>query len=115
MRKRWAAIGLMMLTVTACGAGNRSDPGEAPVDIRIAHDRVTPTNAVVQGKVGRPVDLRVDSDATDQLHVHSTPEQTFDVKAQSGQRFTVTPAVPGSVEIELHHLDRTVVIIRVQP
>lgn len=44
--------------------------------------------------------LRVNSDAADELHVHSSPEHTFAVKPQPGQQY---------------ELNQTVATIQVQP
>lgn len=85
------------------------------VDITIAGGVVTPTNGQVQGEVGKPIVLQVDSDVADSLHVHSVPEHTFQVEPRPGQEFEFTVDVPGQVDIELHDLNRTVVTIQVRP
>lgn len=59
--------------------------------------------------------LEVSSDAADSIHVHSIPEHVFDVLPQPVQRFEFTVGVPGSVDVELHELNRTVVTIAVRP
>ena len=87
----------------------------ATFDVTIAHGEVTPSNATWQAKVGQPINVRVTSDAPDELHVHSTPDHEFEVAAAPNQVFTFTVDVPGSVEIELHKLDRTVATLQVQP
>jgi len=85
------------------------------VDIEIARGAVTPTNAQVQGSVGKPIVLKVSSDVADLLHVHSVPEHTFQVESRPDQEFEFTVDVPGQVDIELHDLNRTVVTIQVRP
>lgn len=85
------------------------------VEIAIAGGVVTPTNGQVQGSVGKPIVLKVNSDVADQLHVHSSPENTFDVEPRPGQSFEFTVNVPGQVDVELHDLNRTVVTIQVRP
>jgi hypothetical protein len=85
------------------------------VDIKIAGGTVTPTNTTLQAKIGEPITLHVDSDAADELHVHSVPDHEFEVEAKPGQTFDFTVDVPGSVEVELHHLNRTVATIQVRP
>jgi hypothetical protein len=47
--------------------------------------------------------------------VHSSPDHEFEVAAAPNQTFSFTVEVPGSVEIELHKLDRTVATLQVQP
>ena len=58
--------------------------------------------------------IRVDSDSADELHVHSTPEHRFDIGAGPGQSFQFTVDMPGSVDVELHQLNKTVATIQVQ-
>jgi hypothetical protein len=100
------------------GAPQMSDQQAPPerviVDVTIKAGQVTPTNEQLQAKVGDPIVVRVDSDAADQLHVHSNPEHTFDVEPKSGQSFQFTVAVPGKVDVDLHQLNRTIATITVQ-
>jgi hypothetical protein len=58
--------------------------------------------------------IRVNSDAADELHVHSTPEHSFNVEAKPMQSFQFTVDVPGKVDVELHHLNKTIATIQVQ-
>ena len=92
----------------------QAPPERLIVDVTIAGGQVTPTNEQLQAKVGDPIVVRVNSDATDQLHVHSNPEHTFDVEPKSGQSFQFTVTVPGKVDVELHQLNRTIASIAVQ-
>jgi hypothetical protein len=104
--------------LVACGgtASQPQSPAGGPVlDVTIAKGQVTPTNATLQAKVHQPITLRVSSDATDELHVHSTPDHKFPVAAAPNQTFQFSVDVPGNVEVELHHLDRTIATIQVQP
>jgi cytoskeletal protein RodZ len=96
--------------------GSQQPPaGAATFDVTIANGQVTPTNATWQAKVGQPVSVHVTSDAADKLHVHSSPDHEFEVAAAPNQVFTFTVDVPGSVEIELHKLDKTIATLQVQP
>ncbi|VEG46743.1 Uncharacterised protein [Mycolicibacterium flavescens] len=89
-------------------------PDRLTIDITIENGNVDPTNAQIQGKVGEPIVLRVNSDAADELHVHSVPEHTFKVDPTPGQQFQFTVDVPGNVEIELHDLNRVIATVQVQ-
>jgi hypothetical protein len=89
-------------------------PNRLTIDVTIKGGEVTPTNAQLQGKVGEPIVVRVNSDADDELHVHSVPDHEFKVEAKPGQTFQFTVDVPGSVDVELHHLNRTIATIQVQ-
>jgi heme/copper-type cytochrome/quinol oxidase subunit 2 len=102
--------------LVACG-GSPSQPPVAGLDVNvtIANEQVTPTNATLQAKIGKPITFHVTSDATDELHVHSVPDHKFHVAAAPNQTFQFNVDVPGNVEVELHHLDRTIATIQVQP
>ncbi|MDO3634700.1 hypothetical protein [Mycolicibacterium arseniciresistens] len=101
---------------SASPAPSPSIPDDATtVDINIAGGVVTPTNGQAQGVVGKPIVLKVSSDVADQLHVHSSPENTFQVEPRRDQVFEFTVDVPGQVDIELHDLNRTVVTVQVRP
>ena len=91
-----------------------SEPGLV-LDVAIEAGTVSPVNERFDAVVGEPVTLRVDSDAEDELHIHSVPEHSFDVTAASGQIFEFTVDVPGTVAIELHHSGKTVANLVVRP
>lgn len=84
------------------------------IPVSIAKGVVTPSNGVYDAKVGEPITMTVDSDAADQLHVHSVPEHEFEVKPGAGQTFTFTVTVPGQVVVELHSSDKTVATLNVR-
>ena len=94
---------------TASQATNESTegtkPGPVALDVTIIDGEVTPRGARVELKVGQPLTLSVHSDTADELHVHTDPEQVFEVKASSNQRFTLRIDRPSKVAVELHHLD----------
>ncbi len=107
-----------MLVVATAGCGGSSDtgtPGNLTVDVTIAKGQVTPVNATLQAKVHQPITFRVSSDAADELHVHSEPDHEFKIAAVPNQTFQFSVDVPGNVDVELHHLDRTVATIQVRP
>jgi hypothetical protein len=106
--------------LTGCGSastGRSEKPtgGGLSVDVTIAYGQVTPANVVLQATVRQPITLHVTSDAADELHVHSVPDHKFEVAAAANQTFEFTVDVPGNVDVELHHLDRTVATIQVRP
>ena len=111
-----AWVTVLMCGLVACGGGS-SPPTAAglDVDVTIANGQVTPTNATLQAKVHQQITLHVTSDATDELHVHSVPDHKFQVAAAPNQSFQFSVDVPGNVEVELHHVDRTIATIQVQP
>jgi hypothetical protein len=89
-------------------------PGQLVVDLTIAGGKATPTNEQLQATVGEPIVFRVTSDAEDELHVHSTPEHEFEIKAAGGQSFQFSVEVPGRVDVELHKLNTTIATIQVR-
>lgn len=121
----------LALTLTACGgtvdeeAGDAS-PAPAPsssaatpsddtstatsappaeqgleVDVEIADGSVTPSGKRVEAAVGEPITLNVTSDAEAEIHVHSTPDEEFEIEPGTSQH-TFTIDTPGVVEVELH-------------
>jgi heme/copper-type cytochrome/quinol oxidase subunit 2 len=117
----WAAV--LTCALVACG-GSSSQPDRqtsgaaAPglkIEVTIANGQVTPTNATLRAKVNEQITLRITSDVTDELHVHSVPDHKFEIAAAPNQTFQFSVDVPGNVDVELHHLKRTIATIQVQP
>jgi len=109
------------LTPSSATAANPSElpdhqtpPDRLVFRLQIKEGQVTPTNKQFQAAVGQPIIIRVDSDAADELHVHSNPEHSFKIEAGPGQLFQFTVDVPGKVDVELHELDKTVATITVR-
>lgn len=116
IRSTLAWVAALVWALVACGGSHGQSLGAAPVvDVTIAKGQVTPTNTTLLAKVHQQITIRVSSDTNDELHVHSTPDQKFHVAAQPDQTFKFSVDVPGNVEVELHHLDRTIATIQVQP
>jgi hypothetical protein len=111
-----AWVATLAWALVACGGSQNQSPAAAPVvDVTIAKGQVTPTNATVAARVHQQITFRVNSDAADELHVHSTPDHKFPIATAPNQTFQFSVDVPGNVEVELHHLDRTIATIQVQP
>lgn len=122
-RRGVAGLAAATLLVAGCGDTDTADESatDAPqqsdglvIDVKIEAGEVSPTNERLQGKVGEPIVIQVDSDAADELHVHAVPDHTFAVEPRPGQSFEFTTDVPGNVEIELHDLNRTIATVLVQ-
>jgi hypothetical protein len=95
--------------------GSSSNSDRLVIDVSIAGGDVTPTNERMEATVGEPIVLRVNSDTTEEVHVHSVPDHSFEVEAAPGQTFEFTVDVPGQVAIELHDSGRTVATVSVRP
>jgi heme/copper-type cytochrome/quinol oxidase subunit 2 len=111
-----AAVSALLVGLVGCGSTTSTPAtGDLTVNVTIADRQVTPANATLQAKVGRAITIHVTSDAPDELHVHSVPDHKFEIAAAPNQTFQFTVDVPGNVEVELHHLDRTIATIQVRP
>ncbi len=93
---------------------HQAPPDRLTIRVSITGDQVNPVNEQLQGRVGQPIVIAVSSDVSDELHVHSTPEHTFKVEPKSGQSFQFTVDVPGTVDVELHKLNKTIATIQVR-
>jgi hypothetical protein len=92
----------------------QAPPSQLAIDVTIKGGDVTPTNDQLKAGVKEQIVIRVNSDAADELHVHSTPEHKFNVEAKPMQIFQFTVDVPGKVDVELHKLNKTIATITVQ-
>jgi len=98
------------------GSGDGNDDRAVEVEIEIEDGRVTPTAEQVEVNVGEVVVFEVDSDAPQELHIHSAPEeQTFAVKATDDQNFKLTVEQPGQFDVELHESGTLVAQLVVRP
>ena len=95
-------------------SNEQAPPTQLVIDVTIKGGGVTPTNAQLKAGVKEQIVVHVTSDAADQLHVHSTPEHSFNVEAKPMQSFQFTVDVPGKVDVELHKLNKTIATIQVQ-
>ena len=93
---------------------NQAAPDQLDIDVMIQGGTVTTTNEQLQASVKEPIVVHVNSDVADELHVHSSPDHTFKIDAKPNQAFQFTVDVPGKVDIELHHLNKTIATVQVQ-
>src|SRR5262249_30261634 len=77
----------------------QAPPARLVIDATIANGEVKPTNEQLQAKVNETIIVRIDSDAPDELHVHSNPERTFAIEPKPNQSFQFSVSVPGKVDI----------------
>ena len=92
----------------------QAPPTQLVVDVTIKDGKVNPTNEQLKAGLKEPIVIRVNSDAADELHLHSTPEHSFNIEAKPAQSFVFTVDVPGKVDVELHKLNKIIATITVQ-
>lgn len=130
-----AAALLLVLVVAGCGSDEKPSSNSTPtsppatttapptteapksvtVDVVVANGKITPVGKRVEAKVGEPINLRVTSDAAEEIHVHSDPEQSFAISAGQSKTFTFTIDRPGKVAVEGHEIPVTIVELLVRP
>lgn len=110
-----AASSTQPSTVNPSDMGNpQAPPTQLVIDVSISGGKVNPTNQQLKAALHEPIIVKINSDAQDELHVHSTPDHKFKVEPTSGQSFQFTVDVPGNVDVELHKADKTIATIAVQ-
>jgi hypothetical protein len=105
-----AAVLTAVLGLAGCsdGTSGKASSDATTVEVTIKGDSVEPVGKKVDIGVGGTITVKVDSDRAGELHVHSTPEQTFDFEAGTSS-YDVTLDKPGTVDIE-EHVSETVLI-----
>jgi hypothetical protein len=110
-----AVSGTQPSTVNPSDMGNpQAPPTQLVIDVSISGGKVNPTKQQLKAALHEPIIVKINSDAEDELHVHSTPDHKFKVEPKSGQSFQFTIDVPGNVDVELHKADKTIATIAVQ-
>ena len=105
-----------LLAATACSSDD-SGSSDKPVIVNITEQggHIDPVGQVVKASTGQEIRLVVSSDAPDELHVHSEPdEHEFAVPAGADQKeFRFRIDVPGTVVVESHELEVTVLKLEI--
>ena len=112
------ATAALSLGVTACSSDSSGSSGASTqpvvVDITEKGGKIQPVGEVVKAKTGQDITLVVTSDANDEIHVHSAPEHEFAVSAgDKDKKFTFSVDIPGTIVVESHGLDLTVLKLQV--
>jgi hypothetical protein len=115
----FAVVAFMaLLGLTSCSDDNAGDDGSSDppgsVNVTEKAGSMDPVGEVVKAKTGQQITLVVSSDADDEIHVHSSPEHEFEVKAGDTRReFHFSVKVPGTIPVESHGLDVTILKLEV--
>lgn len=132
-----SALGACILILAGCSGADSADEGPAragatvapearttspastddgvTVDIVFEGGEVVPRAKRIDVRVGQQVTLHVTSDAGDEIHIHSDPEQVYEVAVGDDESHTFAIDTPGQVAVEAHHLDVTIVQLVVRP
>ena len=86
--------------------------GAVTIDITIADGRVTHNGEKVNVEVGQTIVLNVTSDEHDEVHAHTVGDG-YELEVPAGEQVSgkFTLDSPGSYPVELHHLEKVVVIL----
>jgi plastocyanin len=120
--KAFIALLAAVLLIGSCGGNDTGTVSSSPdpatespasedviVDIAIKGGKVTPQGDRVDVKVGQTVTLRISSDTAEEVHVHSDPEHTYEVKPGADIEESFAIDTPGQVAVEAHEMDATIV------
>ena len=125
MRRTLASLAVVLCALTltsACGgddggsaSGGSSQQSEAPktIAVTIKGKEVTPNGDRIEVDAGQDVELDVTADKPGEIHVHSTPEQELPYKAGKSTLTITTLDQPGTVDVEVHDLDKVIVQLEV--
>jgi len=98
------------------GSPAATEDNAVEIEIEIEHGQVTPSGERFDVRVGQPIRLVVDSDAPDEIHVHSTPEHAFRVRpGMDDKEFQFRLTQPGVVEMELHEQGDIIATLAARP
>ena len=125
MRRTLASLAVVVCALTltgACGgddggsaSGGTSQQSEAPktITVTINGNEVTPNGDRIEVDAGQDVELDVTADKPGEIHVHSTPEQELEYKEGKSTLTIKNLDQPGTVDVEVHDLDKVIVQLEV--
>lgn len=126
MRRSAAVIAAVLAVLTlgltaACSSSSNNSSTSQGTDtsnrkviaITFAGGRVTPIAESVDVNVGQTVVLDITADVAGEIHVHSTPEQHVEYGVGHTQVPLNAITLPGTIEVESHSLEKTILILQV--
>jgi hypothetical protein len=105
-----AVIGI----VVASSGGSNDAPKHATVTIDVKNAKPDGGVKKIKLKRGGTLDLTVNSDTADEVHVHAT-DQHADVKKGGSIHLTIKPAGTGNSEIELEEHKQQLAELTIEP
>lgn len=111
-----AVAAVCALSVAGCSDSPDLEGGsDEPVTVTIdeADGEIDASDDVVEASRGQEITFVVSSDAADEIHVHSDPEQEFAVEAADDQEFTFSIDAAGQYAVESHELDLTILKLQI--
>jgi hypothetical protein len=106
-----AAVMIVLGGLTACSS--TATGANASLDVTIRGSQITPNAERIPLGVGKTFTLTVDTDRDATIHVHSTPEQEYDVTPGTSS-IPIVIDKPGTVEIEEHQNNIVIATLVVQ-
>ncbi len=99
------------------GCGSSSDTGDVTTPLKVVitekDGRISPSGDVVRAETGQDITFVINSDADDEIHVHTEPDHEFRVHAAKRLVESFSVDTPGTYEVESHRLDVVVVKLEV--
>ena len=108
-------LGLLVLALAGCSSSSGSGAQSGPVKVTITEKAgsITASSDLVRASTGEQIMFLVTTDAADEIHVHSVPDHEFEAKPGPEQTFTFTVDTPGTIEVESHGLDTTILKLEI--
>lgn len=107
-------LGLIVLPLTACSSDSDSGQNDTVmVTITETNGAVSASSDLVRADTGEKIMFMVTTDVADEIHVHSVPEHEFEIKPGAEQTFTFKVDTPGTVEVESHGLEVTILKLEI--
>ncbi|WP_328993853.1 hypothetical protein OG394_05735 [Kribbella sp. NBC_01245] len=119
MSKASFGLAALLLVVSACSGPKPADehaghPAGAMVDVKIESGKTVPSGAVVKVSKDEQITVNITSDIDDEIHVHSTPDHSFQISAGQKLEETFSFGATGTYEMESHRLKKLIVKFEVR-
>jgi hypothetical protein len=117
--KRLAIVGVVVVLaavgiVVASSGGSNGAPKHATVTIDVKNAKPVGGIKKIKLKQGGTLDLTVNSDTADEVHVHAT-DQHAEVKKGGSIHLTIKPTGTGNSEIELEQHKQQIAQLTIEP